>query len=1021
MLSGDSWIWRLLPDVRAQERSRFLFFAGLFLLISLGQTMGLAGAEALFLAELGIEDLAPAFVAAAGFTVIGSIAYATRVGSARNDTLFIQMLLGSSVFLAGGAFLAERHNVIVLSALFCFWYLAQAVFINHFWTFSGDFFDTLSSKRLVPIFTIGSSIGGVIGGATAALLAKIAGPASLILAWGATFAGAALLLVLGQRALRKWGPLELEEADETSVESLRKAAQYAGSSPLARWLVLSALGMVIAAFLLQYLYSDIFARRFPEPTELAAFFAIYFAVTNAIELLIEIFVTPRLIRRAGVPGANLLHPVLLLLSFASLAWRFALPAAIGARMAREMMDAAMAAPVRSLVQNAVPQRIRGRMRAFLEGIVVYAGMAAVGLLLIATGKPDAVWLCGVGATAALFYLFANFRARRAYLDTLVEQLKAGRLDFSGDHTAIGAWEASRLADLWEESLRTEGSQPSASALQLIPALAARGVIDPLVRAASHPSSTVRQASLEALASTGQESLAGTFALAIDDGQPEVRLAALRGLSQVSADTAFVRSRVEELLADPDARVRAEAAARLGAEGIPILESMIGSPDPAEGRAALSVAPAELLGHALGRLADPEIRAPALACVVRLATNPPLPAQRLCALLSDGNPDVRRAAVPLTARYDDETVRAALASRLADPAAEIRDAAKEVLGNLGDNGIAAIAPFLRADSEEAVGAALRAVAASRANGARTLLIRELRYRVARMWWYVLGYQHVDRQQEAALRPLGMALGDAILREWRLAFHLLSLLESPEVVRKVLRELRGGSARSRADALEVLANLGDSASAGSLALLHDTGPVEDRARALAGRVDFPTDVGVVVEKTRNADNAWVRRAGRLAAVDPRHEPLGNEEEATMHSILALKQVDLFADLSFEQLDAVLQASENAEYQPGEIIFREGEPGDRLFVLVAGSVEVVKHHGLESQFTLQTLQPPDYFGEMAILTEEPRSATTRAGTECQLLTLEGAAFRELIVTIPEISFEIFRVLTQRVRDAEQKLRRP
>ena len=143
--------------------------------------------------------------------------------------------------------------------------------------------------------------------------------------------------------------------------------------------------------------------------------------------------------------------------------------------------------------------------------------------------------------------------------------------------------------------------------------------------------------------------------------------------------------------------------------------------------------------------------------------------------------------------------------------------------------------------------------------------------------------------------------------------------------------------------------------------------------------------------------------------------------MQSILALKQVDLFADLSFEQLDAVLQASENAEYQPGEIIFREGEPGDRLFVLVAGSVEVVKHHGLDSQFTLQTLQPPDYFGEMAILTEEPRSATTRAGTECQLLTLEGAAFRELIVTIPEISFEIFRVLTQRVRDAEQKLRRP
>ena len=141
--------------------------------------------------------------------------------------------------------------------------------------------------------------------------------------------------------------------------------------------------------------------------------------------------------------------------------------------------------------------------------------------------------------------------------------------------------------------------------------------------------------------------------------------------------------------------------------------------------------------------------------------------------------------------------------------------------------------------------------------------------------------------------------------------------------------------------------------------------------------------------------------------------------MQSILALKQVDLFADLSFEQLDAVLQASDTADYQAGEIIFREGEPGDRLFVLIEGRVEVLKDHGGERELTLQTLQPLDYFGEMAILTEGPRSATTRASTECRLITLEGAAFRELIVTIPEISFEIFRVLTQRVRDAEQKLR--
>ncbi len=65
-------LWRLIPDVRADERSRFLFFAGLFTLITLGQTMGLAGSEALFLARLGVDQLPATFILAAASTVVAS-------------------------------------------------------------------------------------------------------------------------------------------------------------------------------------------------------------------------------------------------------------------------------------------------------------------------------------------------------------------------------------------------------------------------------------------------------------------------------------------------------------------------------------------------------------------------------------------------------------------------------------------------------------------------------------------------------------------------------------------------------------------------------------------------------------------------------------------------------------------------------------------------------------------------------------------------------------------------------------
>ncbi len=924
----------------------------------------------------------------------------------------------SPLLLSGGAFLVDRQSVAILPALFCFWYLTQAIFLNHFWTFSGDFFDTLSSKRLVPLFTIGSSLGGVVGGLAAAALARFSGPASLIAAWGITLAAAAVLLILGHRALRRWGPLELEEADETSAENLRGAARYAGSSPLTRWLVLSALGMVIAAFMAQYLYSDVFARRFPEPAELAAFFAIYFAVTNLIEILVEVFVTPRLIRRIGVPGANLIHPVLLILSFGGLAWRYGLPAAMGARMARELTDNALAAPIRSLVQNAIPRRLRGRMRAFLEGIVVYAGMATAGLLLLLFDQPDPLWLCGAGAAAGLFYLVANIRVRRAYCDTLVDQLKAGRLDFAQGEATIGGWEASQLAELWEESLRTEGPRPSDSVMQLIPALASRGIVDPLVRAASHSTAAVRRASVTALASTGLERLAGPVALSLDDPDSDVRLAALRGLARVSGDGQFLQSRVDDLLEDLDPRVRAEAASMAGDAGVETLEKMIDSSSAAEAGAALAVAPAALLPSAVDRIAstDARIRAAAVACAARLTDAPPLETHTLLDLLRDEDAGVRHAAALLAASYDAGEVLAALADRLTASSARVRSAAESALGSRGAAGIAIVEPHLRDDTEQTVEAALRVLDTSSAPIAHSLLLRELRHRVERLWWYLLGVQHLSVDRNPSHRLLAAAFGDAILREWRLAFYVLGLVESQSMIHKVSRELRVGTARSRADALEVLANLGNRESARLLVLAHEAGPLWERARFVTNTIDVPTEPSALVEAAFEADNRWVRNAAHLATDGVRG--LAHEEE-TMQQILALKRVDLFSNLSFEQLEAILQASSNAEFLAGEVIFREGEPGNTLFLLVDGAVDIVKDHEGKRELTLKTIHAVDYFGEMAILTDDPRSATAIAAGHCRLITLDGDAFRELLLQIPEISFEIFRVLTRRVRDAEQKFR--
>jgi len=1009
--------WRLLPDVRTGERTRFLFFAGLFTLINVAQTVGLAGSEALLLGKLGAGALPLTFVIASFATVLGSIAYAILVGRLRNDDLFTGLLVLSALLLGGLSWFAQSGLAAALVALVCLFYLTQAIFMNHFWTFSGDFFDTLASKRLVPLFTVGASLGGLLGGAFTVVAARSLPPVSLIAAWGALLGASALMLRLARRPLRRWGPLELEEADETSVESLKGAVRHLGRSALAAWMLVASLGMVVALFLAQYLYSEIFVRSFQTPEALATFFGVYLAVSNLAEIPFEIWVTPLLIRRLGVPSANLVHPVLMLAAFGGLVFRFGLGAAVAARICREPLDNALATPVRSLLYNAMPLRTRGRMRAFLEGIVFYAAMSLAGAVLFLLERPDPRWLCLVGGIAAVVYFGASVGVRRAYLRSLVTQLRTGRLDLADVHGAIGTWEASRLAVLWEQLLIDEGTRPSRSLLQLVPELAARGIVSPLVRAASHPNPDVRRTSLNALVTAGAEVALGPVALALDDPDARVRLIALRGLVRLRADPKFLGSRVRDLLEDPDPLVRAEAARQAGEEGLVLLAAMIRERDPETAAAALSVAWEPLLPAVLERARDPDpgIRAAALECLARIAPAPPLECAEALQELSSPDPRVRRAAVLLLANLQDEKAQAGLSGALADLAPEVQFTAESVLSSLGDAAIETVLPQLRSERERAVEAALRVVAASGVQRARELLKGELNYRVRRLWYHLVGLQHLPLDHTLGARFLRAAHRDAIRRNRRFAFRILGLLDNPGVIGRVEKALQFEGGRARGDALEVLSNLGDRESSRLLVVMHEEGSLEERYRSVADLLDVPGTPQELALSSLRDEVGWIRLGARAIGGAPNVSP---EEEQKMERLLALKQVPLFATLSLDQLEAVHQITREVSYVGGETIVREGDPGGELYLLLEGTVQAWKDYGTPRANCLNTISAVSYFGEMAILDDEPRSVTVVALDRARLLSLDGRSLKELVHQMPEISFEIFRQLTSRVRAAEKRL---
>ena len=107
----------------------------------------------------------------------------------------------------------------------------------------------------------------------------------------------------------------------------------------------------------------------------------------------------------------------------------------------------------------------------------------------------------------------------------------------------------------------------------------------------------------------------------------------------------------------------------------------------------------------------------------------------------------------------------------------------------------------------------------------------------------------------------------------------------------------------------------------------------------------------------------------------------------------------------------------YEEGETIVREGEVSREMYVIQEGRALVTKKAG-EGELVLRTLQKGDFFGEMALLESEPRSATVRAAERTKVLVIHSGGFLLKIRRDPTFAFEMLQKLSGRVRSISDKL---
>lgn len=134
--------------------------------------------------------------------------------------------------------------------------------------------------------------------------------------------------------------------------------------------------------------------------------------------------------------------------------------------------------------------------------------------------------------------------------------------------------------------------------------------------------------------------------------------------------------------------------------------------------------------------------------------------------------------------------------------------------------------------------------------------------------------------------------------------------------------------------------------------------------------------------------------------------------------LRRIQIFSKLSDKELEKFLGILSEKTYKDGEIIFHKDDPGSSLFILKSGLVKISINDKKGNEYILKIMYPFDFFGEMALLDGQSRSATVTSLEISTALIIKREHFISLIEKHPQIALSIMAVLSRRLRKTDEKI---
>ena len=430
-------------NVQQEETLVFSAFFLFYFLIGVQFSIGLTVSEALFLSEVGPGFLPYMYIFNALVIILISAFYSSLTDKLSIPAMFktvlaffIALILGIQLLIF--ADIRAYAMPIAFPLLHTLFVMFTNMLPNNFRALYGQYLDVLQSKRMVPIILTGGRYGGILGGLSIPLLIPVLGSVTnLLYVWIG-----AILISIGAVQYIEWRLRDrlIEDARPRKRQTAKAAPVREGGLALLKtnryvcaFALFSFLVVILRSFQ-DFQYSLVFREVFSDPAQLASFLGYFTAIGSAFSLLVQTFITPRIIKRLGLGTANLIYPATTILGLLGMAISPGFYSAVFLRFNNKNLQESVRNAINALLYNAVSPSIRARVGAFVAGQVVAVASIVSGVALLVI-KPTGLavfplspgWVALISLFIAFAYLAAGFIVRREYGAALRKMLEERNL------------------------------------------------------------------------------------------------------------------------------------------------------------------------------------------------------------------------------------------------------------------------------------------------------------------------------------------------------------------------------------------------------------------------------------------------------------------------------------------------------------------------------------------------------------------------------------------------------------------